>query len=99
QEGGISRHKLLPWVEAAYPFSSIRPARLHELVDTMGAREILYEADGLLALGQRGEKLYGRKNFFELYAVFTAPPVMRVQHGTEDVGHMQAPSVVVHDTS
>jgi len=97
QEGGISRHKLLPWVEAAYPFSSIRPERLQELIDTMLERQILYEADGLLSLGQRGEKLYGRKNFFELYAVFTAPPVMRVQHGKEDVGYIQALFVSMHD--
>lgn len=97
QEGGISRHRLLPWVEAAYPFSSVRPQRLQELVDTMVARDILYEADGLLSLGQRGEKLYGRKNFFELYAVFTAPPVMRVQHGKEDVGYVQALFVSMHD--
>jgi ATP-dependent Lhr-like helicase len=97
QEGGISRHRLLPWVEAAYPFSSIRVERLHELIDTMISREILYEADGLLSLGKRGEKLYGRKNFFELYAVFTAPPVMRVQHGKEDVGHIQSLFVSMHD--
>ena len=99
QEGGISRHKLLPWVEAAYPFSSIRAERLHELVDTMLERDILYEADGLLSLGQRGEKLYGRKNFFELYAVFTAPPVLRVQHGKEDVGYIQALFVSMHDSN
>ncbi|NPC68934.1 DEAD/DEAH box helicase [Corallococcus exiguus] len=99
QEGGISRHKLMPWVEAAYPFSSVRPERVQELVDTMLKREILYEADGLLSLGQRGEKLYGRKNFFELYAVFTAPPVMRVQHGKEDVGYIQALFVSMHDSS
>ena len=99
QEGGISRHKLMPWVEAAYPFSSIRPERVQELVDTMVAREILYEADGLLSLGTRGEKLYGKKNFFELYAVFTAPPVMKVQHGKEDVGYVQALFVTMHDAS
>ncbi|WP_437637206.1 DEAD/DEAH box helicase [Sorangium sp. So ce854] len=97
QEGGISRHKLMPWVEAAYPFSSIRPERVQELVDTMLERDILYEADGLLSLGARGEKLYGRKNFFELYAVFTAPPVLRVQHGKEDVGYIQALFVTMHD--
>lgn len=97
QEGGISRHKLRPWVEAAYPFSSISEQRLQELVDTMLQRDILYEADGLLSLGQRGEKLYGRKNFFELYAVFTAPPVMRVQHGKEDVGYIQSLFVSMHD--
>jgi ATP-dependent Lhr-like helicase len=99
QEGGLSRHQLLPWIEAAYPFSSVRAERLQELVDTMLAREILYEADGLLSLGQRGEKLYGRRNFFELYAVFTAPPVMRVQHGKEDVGYIQACFVSMHDAN
>ena len=97
QEGGISRHRLLPHVQAAYPFSSVREERLHELVDTMLAREILYEADGLLSLGQRGERLYGRKNFFELYAVFTAPPLLRVQHGKEEVGYIQALFVWMHD--
>jgi ATP-dependent Lhr-like helicase len=97
QEGGISRHKLMPWVEAAYPFSSVRQERLQELLDRMLEREILYEADGLLSLGQRGERLYGRKNFFELYAVFTAPPVMRVQHGKEDIGYIQAHFVSMHD--
>jgi ATP-dependent Lhr-like helicase len=97
QEGGVSRHTLKPWVQSAYPFSSIRAENLQELVDTMVEREILYEADGLLSLGARGEKLYGRKNFFELYAVFTAPPVLRVQHGKEDVGYIQALFVTMHD--
>ncbi len=97
QEGGISRHQLLPWVEAAYPFAGIRQERLQELIETMLQRQILYETDGLLSLGQRGERLYGRKNFFELYAVFTAPPVMRVQYGKEDVGYIQAQFVSMHD--
>ena len=97
QEGGISRHRLLPWVHAAYPFSSVADERFQELADTMVAKDILYEADGLLSLGAKGERLYGRKNFFELYAVFTAPPVMRVVHGREDVGYVQAIFVSMHD--
>ena len=90
QEGGISRHRVLPWLAEAWPFASIREPRFHELVDTMIAREILYEADGVLSLGQRGERLYGRKNFFEMYAVFSSPPMLRVQHGREQVGHVSA---------
>lgn len=97
QEGGISRHQLLPWVQAAYPFKSIREERLQELVGTMLEREILHEADGLLSLGQRGERLYGRRNFFELYAVFTAPPILRVTHGREEVGTVQSLFVAMHD--
>ena len=97
QDGGCSRHQLFSRVEAAFPFSSITADRVQELIDTMLEREILYEADGLLSLGQRGEKLYGKKNFFELYAVFTAPPMMRVQNGKEDVGYVQALFVSMHD--
>jgi ATP-dependent Lhr-like helicase len=97
QEDGISRHRLLPWVAAAYPFSGVGHEHFRELVDTMVERGILYEADGMLSLGARGEKLYGRRNFFELYAVFTAPPILRVQHGKEDVGYIQALFVSMHD--
>jgi ATP-dependent Lhr-like helicase len=74
----------------AWPFASLREPRVRELIDTMVQREILYEADGLLSLGQRGERLYGRKNFFELYAVFSSPPMLRVQNGREEVGHVSS---------
>lgn len=97
QEGGLSRHRVLPWLTEAWPFASIREVRLHQLVDTMIERNILYEADGLLSLGKSGEQLYGRKNFFELYAVFSSPPVMRVQNGREEVGFVSAWFVQGHD--
>lgn len=98
QEGGISRHRVRPWLTEAWPFASIRDDRLHNLIDTMIAREILYEADGLLSLGQRGERLYGRKSFFELYAVFSSPPMFRVQNGRDEVGYVSAWFVQGHDS-
>lgn len=97
QEEGISRHRLLAWVNSAYPFSSVREEHLQELVGTMLERGILHESEGRLSLGQRGEQLYGRKNFFDLYGVFTTPPVMRVIDGKEEVGYVQAQFVVMHD--
>ena len=97
QEGGISRHQILDWISDAFPFAGISTEELQQLIDTMLTREILYEADGLLSLGARGEKLYGRKNFFELYAVFNSPPVLRALHGREEVGHIQAGFVQGHD--
>jgi ATP-dependent Lhr-like helicase len=99
QEGGISRHRVLSWIAPAFAFSGVGPQDLQTLIDTMVARDILYEADGLLSLGQHGEKLYGRKNFFELYGVFTAAPMLRVQHGRSDVGYVQAQFVSMHDDS
>jgi ATP-dependent Lhr-like helicase len=97
QEGGISRHQVLDWVRDAYPFSGVGGEELQELIETMLSRQILYEADGLLSLGARGETLYGRKNFFELYAVFSSPPVLRVMRGRDEVGYIQAGFVQGHD--
>jgi ATP-dependent Lhr-like helicase len=99
QEGGISRHQLLPWLTDAWPFASIREGHFQALIDHMLERDILYEADGLLSLGQSGEKLYGRKNFFELYAVFSAPSMLRVQMGREEVGHVSAWFVQGHNVT
>jgi len=90
QEGGISRYRILPWIRRAWPFHAIEGGELQRIVDTMLERDILYESGGTLSLGRRGEQLYGRKNFFDLYAVFDQPPVMRVQHGRNEVGYVQA---------
>jgi ATP-dependent helicase Lhr and Lhr-like helicase len=90
QEGGLSRHRILPWLAAAFPFAGLDEERLQALITHMIERDILHESDGLLSLGLRGEKLYGKKNFFELYAVFSSPPVLLVMHGRTEVGHIQA---------
>lgn len=99
QEGGVSRHRVRPWLQTAYPFTEVSDADLKNLVDTMVARDVLHESDARLSLGRRGEALYGRKNFFELYAVFTAPPVLRVVHGKDEVGYVQAMFVSMHDAA
>ena len=97
QDGGVSRRRVLERVQDAYPFTSVRDVHVQALLETMVAREILYEADGLLSLGRRGEQLYGRMNFFELYGVFTAPPMLRVMNGKDEVGYVQAAFVWMHD--
>jgi ATP-dependent Lhr-like helicase len=56
----------------------------------MVARRILYESDGLLSLGEEGERRYGRQNFFELYAVFSAPSVVRVMYRRTEIGTVQS---------
>lgn len=99
QQGGISRHRIWGWVGAAFPFSGIGRERVGGLVDTMVEREILYEADGVLSLGRRGESLFGKKNFFELYAVFTAQPMLRVMAGQTEVGTVQAQFVMMQDNT
>jgi ATP-dependent helicase Lhr and Lhr-like helicase len=97
QENGLSRHRLSAWLEGAYPFSGLGEEDLQRLVQTMLERDILYEVDGRLTLGRAGEQRYGRKNFFELYAVFSAPASLKVVHGNEVVGFIQASFASLHD--
>ena len=98
QQGGLSRFRVLPWLEAAFPFAGLGEEQVQQLVQTMLEREILYEADGLLTLGRQGEELYGRRHFFELYAVFSTPAVFRVAYGREEVGYLQVSFLQGHDS-
>jgi ATP-dependent Lhr-like helicase len=90
QEGGVSRHRVSSWVGRAAPFVDLTDDDVGAVVDTMVARDLLYEADGLLSLGKEGERRYGKKNFFELYAVFSAPTALRVLHQGAEVGSLDA---------
>jgi DNA invertase Pin-like site-specific DNA recombinase len=52
------------------------------LVEHMKARGYLFESGGLLSMGQAAERAFGKKNFLELYAVFSSPVLYRVETET-----------------
>ena len=60
--------------------------RIEEVVDWMLAEDILFEEEGLLWFGRKGEEEFGRKNFLELFSVFTSPPLFVVRHGRQELG-------------
>jgi ATP-dependent helicase Lhr and Lhr-like helicase len=45
----------------------------------MKRHEYLFESGGLLSLGQNAERVYGKRNFLELYAVFSSPVLYQVE--------------------
>jgi ATP-dependent Lhr-like helicase len=47
---------------------------------------ILSEEEGIIWLGRKGEEAFGRKNFLELFSVFTSPPLFAVRHGRQELG-------------
>jgi ATP-dependent Lhr-like helicase len=71
QEQGVPVSDWWGWLEGATPFFALTAAERHAVVDHMLTEEILVATDGRLALGPRGERLYGRRHFAELYAVFS----------------------------
>ncbi len=48
------------------------------VIDHMVATAYLFEAGGQLSMGEATERSFGKKNFIELYAVFSSPQLYRV---------------------
>jgi ATP-dependent Lhr-like helicase len=90
QEQGSASHSWWSWLEGCAAYRDVSVHEREGIVRHMVENDILVEADARLALGARGEKLYGAKNFLELYAVFSTPRVLRVMHGQSEVGVVDA---------
>jgi ATP-dependent helicase Lhr and Lhr-like helicase len=54
-------------------FKGIKKAEFDRLIKHMIKTKYLYLTGGLLAIGTEAEKVFGRKNFMALYAVFSSP--------------------------
>jgi ATP-dependent Lhr-like helicase len=93
---GAPASDLLTWLglagEARPPaaFADITTNERDTLIATMLERGILADHGGRLWLGPRGEQLYGRRNFAELYAVFSSPRLISVLTGGHELGSVDA---------
>jgi len=67
-------------------FTRMPAERIDEVVDWMLAQGILFNEEGVLWLGRKGEEEFGRKNFLALFSVFTSPPLFAVRHGRQELG-------------
>ena len=63
-------------------FRGIRREEFDRLVDWMIHDESFRLVGGLLVLGTKAERRFGRRNFMELFAVFSSPQSYTVQTGT-----------------
>ena len=90
QEQGAASHAWWTWLEGCAAFREVSVVEREAIVRHMTQNEILVDADARLSLGARGERLYGARNFLELYAVFSTPRVLRVMHGQNEVGVVDA---------
>nr|WP_274519970.1 MULTISPECIES: helicase-related protein [unclassified Halorhodospira] len=94
QEGGVPRSEMLRWLQPFLDATAIEPRKCDGLIDHLLANGVLFEADGLVSLGDDGERLYGRRNFLELFSVFMAPPLFSVLEGRAEVGLVDETSLI-----
>lgn len=90
QQTGLPRVDWWAWLEGCFAFSQISGGERKALLGHMLSADILADVDGRLVLGHRGEKLYAGRNFMELYAVFSVPRVLKVMHGSYEIGTVDA---------
>jgi ATP-dependent helicase Lhr and Lhr-like helicase len=75
---GVRREQVWEVAQRARPFAEITHQEFDQLTSHLVETGILNAADGLLIMGEVGEKRYGRRNFLELYSVFETPDEIRV---------------------
>lgn len=97
QEGGVAESDWWGWISPASAFSKLTAADREELLTHMLSEGILARDGGRLALGPRGEQLYGWRNFLELYSVFTTSEEMTVLWGAEELGKLETNFVTQQD--
>lgn len=78
QWGAISAERCWEQLARVPDFRGVTRGEFDEVIEHMKREDFLYESGGLLSMGQKAEKVYGKKNFLELYAVFSSPVLYRV---------------------
>jgi ATP-dependent helicase Lhr and Lhr-like helicase len=74
QERGIGRYTWREWVARVPAFADMPLERIDEVVTWMLTQGILWEEQGILGIGQKGEETHGQRHFMELLSVFLSPP-------------------------
>ncbi len=90
QFGAVSAERCWDQLSRVPDFRGIRRDEFDVVIEHMKAKEFLFESGGLLSMGERAEKRFGKKNFLELYAVFSTPVLYRVVTLPErDIGSLE----------
>lgn len=87
---GTGLERVWSHVRRVPDFAGIDRAEFDALIDHMLREGWLIEAGGQLCLGEQAERRYGRRNFLELFAVFSSPVLYRVRTADgRDVGSLE----------
>lgn len=91
QEGGITRPEIDAWLADAS--DAVPPDVRQAVIRHMLAIEILTEDAGIIGLGRRGEREFGRRHFSDLVAAFSSPWLLDVHHGAMNLGSVHPASL------
>jgi len=90
QNNGIPAEKAWDVLSGAYCFTDISKNKYDELVQTMLQRQYLRDVDGVLVIGETGEKDFLGSSWQKLFATFDSAPIFDVMEGKNQVGTLDA---------
>src|SRR5262249_3789076 len=90
--GGIHRSDWREWIGSVPAFAALDINETGEVLRHMIENDIMWEDNGVLWFGQRGESEFGYRNFMDLLSVFTSEPLISVRHGQADLGFVHPSS-------
>jgi ATP-dependent Lhr-like helicase len=70
---------------------------LDAVVEHMVARGVLIDLEGVLQIGEEGERLYGRRHFMDVTSLFLTAPLMTVRWGARTLGQVDPSSLTSRD--
>jgi ATP-dependent helicase Lhr and Lhr-like helicase len=73
ERGAISRDMPFEILRSARCFADITTEEVADFLDFLVERDLLHDDGGSYTMGLAAEKAFGRKNFMELYSVFSSP--------------------------
>ena len=90
EHGGIGLERCWQLLCRVPDFRGISRQEFDGLVAHMLKEDYLFESGGLTSMGQKAEKVFGKKNFMELYAVFSSPVLYRVMtESDQELGSLE----------
>lgn len=84
QERGIAIGDLNDWLETT--FETVPAGDQAEIIKHMIATEMLHSDGGVLGLGARAEREFGRRHFGDLVVSFSSPMLLSVMFGRTELG-------------
>ncbi len=78
QHGALTPQACWEQLSRVPDFSGISALEFDDLVGHMLAEGYLFQTGGALSMGEVAERVFGRRNFLELYAVFSSPQLYAV---------------------
>lgn len=97
QQNGIIAADVDHWLGRMPGFAAVAPDERAGVVSYMLEAGVLHSDEGLIGIGRTGERLFGEKNFMELFSVFTTPPMVKVFWGKQELGEVHQLTFAVRD--